>query len=51
MKDHNKKINHYLPKGQFKLVFNDNQDYKNLMTDMINIYNKYIMVKLLERSN
>ena len=35
MKDHNKKINHYLLKGQFKLVFNDNQDCKNLITGMI----------------
>ena len=24
MKDHNKKFNHYLLKGQFKLVFNNN---------------------------
>ena len=35
MKDYNKKITHYLLKGQFKLVFN-NQDCKYLMTDMIN---------------
>ena len=28
MKDHNKKFNHYLLKGEFKLVFNDNQDCK-----------------------
>ena len=34
-KDHNKKFHHYLLKGQFKLVFN-NQDCKYLMTDMIN---------------
>ena len=26
MKDHIKKFNRYLLKGQFKLVFNDNQD-------------------------
>ena len=35
MKDYNKKYNQYLLKGQFKLVFN-NQDCKYLMTDMIN---------------
>ena len=35
MKAHNKKFNQYLLKGQFKLVFN-NQDCKYLMTDMIN---------------
>ena len=36
MKDHNKKINHYLLKGQFKLVFNNNQDYNYLITGMTN---------------
>ena len=36
-KDHNKKFNHYLLKAEFKLVFNDNQDCKYLMTDMIDI--------------
>ena len=36
MKDHYKKINQYLLKRQFKLVFNENQDCKYLMTDMIN---------------
>ena len=35
MKDHNKKINHYLLKGEFKLVLNDNQDCKYIMTGMI----------------
>ena len=35
MKDHNKKFNHYLLRGQFKLVFDNNQDSKYLMTDMI----------------
>ena len=35
MKDYNKKYNQYFLKGQFKLVFN-NQDCKYLMTDMIN---------------
>ena len=35
MKDHNKKFNHYLIKGHFKLVFNNNQDCKYLMTSMI----------------
>ena len=34
MKDYNKKYIHYFLKGQFKLVFND-QDCKYLMTDMI----------------
>ena len=35
MKNYNKKFTQYLLKGQFKLVFN-NQDCKYLMTDMIN---------------
>ena len=35
MKNYNKKYTQYLLKGQFKLVFK-NQDYKYLMTDMIN---------------
>ena len=35
MIDHNKKFNHYLLKGEFKLVFNDNQDCKYIMTGMI----------------
>ena len=35
MKDHNKKFFHYLLKGQFKLVFNNNQDCKYIITDMI----------------
>ena len=35
MIDHNKKVNHYLLKGQFKLVFNKNQDFKYIMTGMI----------------
>ena len=35
MKDHNKKFNHYLLKGEFKLVFNNNQDCKYIMTGMI----------------
>ena len=34
MKDHNKKFNQYLLKGQFKLVFNNNQDCKYLITGM-----------------
>ena len=34
IKDYNKKYNHYFLKGQFKLIFN-NQDCKYLMTDMI----------------
>ena len=36
MKDHNKKFIQYLSKSRFKLVFNNNQDCKYLMTDMIN---------------
>ena len=36
MNAHNKKFNHYLIKGQFKLVFNNNQDFKFLITGMIN---------------
>ena len=36
MKDYIKKYTQYFLKGQFKLVFN-NQDCKYLMTDMINI--------------
>ena len=35
MKDHIKKFNHYLIKGDFKLVFSDNQDCKYIMTGMI----------------
>ena len=35
MKDYNKKYTQYLLKGRFKLVFNNNQDCKYLMTDMI----------------
>ena len=35
MKDHNKKINHYLLKGEFKSVFNDNEDSKYIITSMI----------------
>ena len=35
MKDYNKKYTQYLLKGQFKIVYN-NQDCKYLMTDMIN---------------
>ena len=37
LKDHNKKFNHYLLKGEFKLVFNNNQDCKHLITCMNNI--------------
>ena len=36
MKDHKNNFNRYLLKSQFKLVFNNNQDCKYLMTDMIN---------------
>ena len=36
MIDHNKKFNQYLLKGQFKLVFNENQDCKYIMTVSIN---------------
>ena len=35
MINHNKKINHYLLKGEFKLVFNNSQDCKYIMTGMI----------------
>ena len=35
MKDHNKKFNQYLLKGQFKLFLNNNQDCKYLFTGMI----------------
>ena len=35
MEDHSRKFNHYVLKGQFKLVFNDNQDCKCLITGMI----------------
>ena len=35
MIEHNKKFSHYLIKGQFKLVFNNNQDCKYLITNMI----------------
>ena len=36
MIDHNKKVYHYLLKGEFKLVFNKNQDCKYITTGMIN---------------
>ena len=36
MKDHNKKCHQYLLKGQFKFVFNINQDCKYLITGVIN---------------
>ena len=35
MRDHNKKFNNYLVKNEFKLVFNNNQDCKYVMTGMI----------------
>ena len=35
MIDHNKKLNHYLIIGEFKLVFNDNQRCKYITTGMI----------------
>ena len=35
MIEHNKKIYHCLLKGQFKLVFNNNQDCKYILTSMI----------------
>ena len=35
MKSHNEKINHYLFKGEFKLVFRNNQGCKYIMTGMI----------------
>ena len=35
MIDHNEKFNHYLIKGEFKLVFSNNQDCKYIMTGMI----------------
>ena len=41
IKNHNKKFNHYLLKRQFKLVFNDKQNCKNLITGMINIQHIY----------
>ena len=36
MKAHHKKFNHYLIKGEYKLVLNNNQDSKYLITDMFN---------------
>ena len=35
MIDHNKKFYHSLLKGQFKIVFNNNQDCKYILTGMI----------------
>ena len=35
MIDHNKKFNHYLIKGQFKVVFNNNQNCKYILRGMI----------------
>ena len=34
LKHHNKMYNHYLIEGEFKLVFNNNQDCKSVMTGM-----------------
>ena len=33
-KDHDKEFHHYLLKGQFKLVFNNNEDCKIIITSM-----------------
>ena len=51
MKDHIKKFNHYLLKGRFKLVFNNKQDCKYVMTGIIdnetNIsWSKYLREKI-----
>ena len=35
MLDHNKKVYRYLLKGQFKLIFNNNQDCHYMLTSMI----------------
>ena len=35
MKDHNKKFNHYLIKGEMKLICKNNQDFKYIGTGMI----------------
>ena len=35
MKDHNKKFNHYLIEGDFKLVFDNNEDCKYIKSSMI----------------
>ena len=35
MKDHIKEFNHYHLKGEFKLVFNNNQHCKVILTGMI----------------
>ena len=37
MKDHNKKINHFLLKRELKIVFIINQDFKFLITGMVDI--------------
>ena len=50
MIDDNKKFNQYLLKGQSKLVFNDNQDCKNLMTDMINFTTKILWSNYLREA-
>ena len=41
MKNQNKTFNHYLLKGQFQLVFNDNQGCKYLMTILIDKKNLF----------
>ena len=48
MIDQNKKFNNYLILGEFKLVFNDNQDCNFITKSMIDI-KTCISVKLLER--
>ena len=35
IKDHDKNFNHFLIKGEYKLVFNNNQDCKYIMTGMV----------------
>ena len=35
MTEHNRKFDHYFVKGEFELVFNINQDYKDLITALI----------------
>ena len=51
MKDHNKKFHQYLLKGQFKLVFNRNQDYKYIMTYMINNTTNTLWSNYLREAN
>ena len=51
MKDHNKKFNHYLWKGEFELVINNNQECKKILTGMIDKKTLISWSKYLREAN